>query len=57
MEEYYGKYAKSLKDISMSEAKSRLEDWQHFTKEEIELLIFIINSIDNDNRNCNHINI
>lgn len=57
MEEYYEKYAKSLKDISIQDAKSILEEWEHFTKEEIELLIFIINSIDNDNRNSKHFDI
>lgn len=51
MEDYYIKYAKALEELSIEELRSKISEWQNWTKEELELIIFISNGVKNESMN------
>lgn len=54
MEDYYIKYAKPLEVLSIEELRIKLSEWLNWTKEELELIIFITNGLKNESMNSKY---
>jgi hypothetical protein len=54
MEDYFTKYARPLGKLNIFDLKQNLCNWRDYLREELESLIFLKNSLNQDNTNSNY---